>query len=566
MSEASDTARRHSPTDALGLETDEMRRLGYWVVDRVVEHFEQNGEGPAIQIGSAEDLRAELGGPVPQTPGDPLEAMQTLVDVALVNMQHGDHPRYFARVPGASSYAGVLGEWLGTGFNVIAASWEGSTGPTTVELVALDWLRQLLGLPDGTEGILLSGGSLSSLTGVAAARHELGPGVAYLTDQTHASIRRGLITLGFAADEIHVVATDDRQRMTADAVREAIARDRREGREPRFILATAGTTNTGAVDDLPGLAKLAAQEGAWLHVDGAYGAPGALCPAGRAVLEGLELADSLVLDPHKWLFLPYDVGCLFVRRPRALANAFSMRPEYLADVRMNTTAVNLGDRSPELTRRARGLKLWMLLRVYGAERLRAAIERTIALAEHAERVIEGDPFWEIVTPAQLGIVTFTHPGWEPSRALSAGGGARRRRVRGRDEHEPSGSAGAATVHDQPTDDRGGHRADARAARAALSSFYPGPSAGDGDQCPAGVGSAASGAAGSMTGRGRRMPTSTQPRRARSSCISRRCRPRLARPGRPIGCRCGRSRVAGTGSTRTTTAGPGCKGRGIRRSG
>jgi aromatic-L-amino-acid decarboxylase len=414
VSEASDTARRHSATDALGLETDEMRRLGYWVVDRVVEHFEQNGDGPAIRIGSAEDLRGALGGPVPQTPGDPLEAMQTLVDVALANMQHGDHPRYFARVPGASSYAGVLGEWLGTGFNVIAASWEGSTGPTTVELIALDWLRQLLGLPEGTEGILLSGGSLSSLTGIAAARHELGPGVAYLTDQTHASIRRGLITLGFAADEIHVVKTDERLRMTADAVREAIAGDRREGREPRFILATAGTTNTGAVDDLPGLAKLAAQEGAWLHVDGAYGAPGALCPAGRAVLEGLELADSLVLDPHKWLFLPYDVGCLFVSRPRALANAFSMRPEYLADVRINTTAVNLGDRSPELTRRARGLKLWMLLRVYGAERLRAAIERTIALAEYAEFVVEADPFWEIVTPAQLGIVTFTHPGWEPA--------------------------------------------------------------------------------------------------------------------------------------------------------
>ena len=405
-------ARRHPATDALGLETDEMRALGYWVVDRVVEHFEQNGEGPAIRTSAPDELRAALGGPVPQSPGDPLEAMQTLVDVALTNMQHGDHPRYFARVPGASSYAGVLGEWLGTGFNVIAASWEGSSGPTTVELVALDWLAQLLGLPDGTEGILLSGGSLSSLTGLAAARDELGSGVAYLTDQTHASIRRGLVTLGFTPDEIRVVPTDDRLRMTAGAVRGAIDEDRRSGLTPRFIIATAGTTNTGAVDDLPGLAQLAAAEGMWLHVDGAYGAPGALCAAGREALAGLELADSLVVDPHKWLFLPYDIGCLFVRRPRVLANAFSMRPEYLADVRTNTTAVNLGDRSPELTRRSRALKLWLLLRVYGAERLGAAIERTIGLAEHAQRVIESDPFWEIVTPAQLGIITFAHPGWE----------------------------------------------------------------------------------------------------------------------------------------------------------
>jgi aromatic-L-amino-acid/L-tryptophan decarboxylase len=409
--EAREAARRHPSTDALGLETDEMRALGYWVVDRVVEHFERNGEGPAIRTSAPDELRAALGGPVPQSPGDPLEAMQTLVDVAMTNMQHGDHPRYFARVPGASSYAGVLGEWLGTGFNVIAASWEGSSGPTTVELVALDWLAQLLGLPDGTEGILLSGGSLSSLTGLAAARDELGSGVAYLTDQTHASIRRGLVTLGFTPDEIRVVSTDDRLRMTAGAVRGAIDEDRRSGLTPRFIIATAGTTNTGAVDDLPGLAQLAAARGMWLHVDGAYGAPGALCPAGREVLAGLELADSLVVDPHKWLFLPYDIGCLFVRRPRVLANAFSMRPEYLADVRTNTTAVNFGDRSPELTRRSRGLKLWLLLRVYGAERLGAAIERTIGLAEHAQRVIESDPFWEIVTPAQLAIITFAHPGW-----------------------------------------------------------------------------------------------------------------------------------------------------------
>ena len=398
-------------TDALGLETEQMRQLGYWVVDQVVEHFERGADGPAIKTGSADELRAALGGPVPEAPGDPLEALQTLVDVAMENMQHGDHPRYFARVPSASSYAGVLGDWLGTGFNTLAASWEGSSGPTAVELIALDWLRQLLGLPDGTEGVLLSGGSLSSLTGLAAARHSLGPGVAYMSDQTHASIVRGLRTLGFAPDDVHLVPTDDRLRIRAAAVREAAEQDRVRGRRPRFIIATAGTTNTGAVDDLRGLADLAAEHDGWLHVDGAYGAPGALCPAGREALAGMERADSLVLDPHKWLFLPYDVGCLFVRRPGALAGMFSMRPEYLADVRNNATSVNFADRSPELTRRSRALKLWLMFRVYGAERLRSAIERTIALAEHAQRVLEADPRWEVVTAAQLGIVTFARSGW-----------------------------------------------------------------------------------------------------------------------------------------------------------
>jgi glutamate/tyrosine decarboxylase-like PLP-dependent enzyme len=400
------------PTDTLGLRTDEMRQLGYWVVDRVVEHFEQGADGPAIRTSSATELQAALGGPVPEEPGDPLEAMQTLVDVALANMQHGDHPRYFARVPGPSSYAGVLGEWLGTGFNVIASSWAGSSGPATVELVALDWLRQLLGLPDGTEGILMSGGSLCNMNALAAARHALGPGVAYLSDQTHASLPRALVAMGFPADHVHVLPSDDRLRLTAAAVREAVDADRQRGFTPRFVVATAGTTNTGAVDELGALAELAAAEELWLHIDGAYGAPGALCASGRAVLAGMERADSLVLDPHKWLFLPYDVGCLFVRRPGVLEQAFSMRPEYLADVRPATAEVNFGDRSLELTRRSRAMKLWLMLRVYGSRRLEASIERCIGMAQYAQQLIERDDRWELVTPAQLGIVTFTHPGWD----------------------------------------------------------------------------------------------------------------------------------------------------------
>jgi aromatic-L-amino-acid/L-tryptophan decarboxylase len=400
----------HERTDTLGLGTEEMRELGYWVVDRVVEHFESI-DGPAIRASSAAELREALGGPVPDAPCDPLEAMQTLVDVALANMQHGDHPRSFARVPGPSSYAGVLGEWLGTGFNAIASSWAGASGPATVELVAIDWLAQLLGLPDGTEGVLLSGGSMSSMTALAAARHIVGPGVAYLSDQTHASIGRALVALGFPAENVRVLPSDERFALRAATVREAIDDDRGRGRDPRFIVATAGTTNTGAVDELEGLADLAAAQGLWLHVDGAYGAPAALCPSGRETLKGMQRADSLTLDPHKWLFSPYDIGCLFIREPGTLVRAFSMRPEYLADVRADTPEVHFGDRSLELTRRSRALKLWLMLKVYGAQRLRDAIERCIANAERAQVLLEADSGWEIVTPAQLGIVTFTRPGW-----------------------------------------------------------------------------------------------------------------------------------------------------------
>ena len=391
--------------DTLGLSAEEMRQLGYWVVDRVVDHAEGIRGQPALRTGDPQWLMDQLGGPVPEEPGDPLAAMQTLVDTALANMQHGDHPRHFARVPGPSSFAGVLGDWLATGFNANVASWAGGSGPATVELVVLEWLRELLGLPAGSEGVLLSGGSMANITALAVARQAGGPGVAYLSDQTHASIARGLTAMGFARD-IRVLPSDGEFRLTAAAVTDAMSADRAAGRRPAIVVASAGTTNTGAVDALPELAELCAAHDLWLHVDGAYGAPAALCGPGRAVLAGLERADSLVLDPHKWLFAPYDAGCLLVRRPGALAATFAMTPEYLVDVLARAGEIDFRDRSLELSRRARALKLWLVFRSYGAARLREAIARGIALAEHAQRRVQDDARWELVTPASLGIVTF----------------------------------------------------------------------------------------------------------------------------------------------------------------
>jgi glutamate/tyrosine decarboxylase-like PLP-dependent enzyme len=392
--------------DPLGLEAAEMRRLGYWVVDRVVEHFEHMAEGPAIREGAPADLRAMLGGRPPQDGVDAVEAMTTLVDVALAHMQHGDHPRYFARVPGPSSFAGVLGDWLGTGFNAIAASWSGGSGTATLELVTLDWLRELLGLPVGTEGVMTSGGSAANMTALAAARATTGSGVCYLSDQTHASIPRALRVLGFPADHIRVLESDHAFRLPPAALAAAVRDDRAAGRRPGFVVASAGTTNTGAVDPLPDLADLCRSEGLWFHVDGAYGAAAGLCAAGRRSLAGLELADSLVVDPHKWLFQPYDLGCVLVRRPGVLERAFRMTPDYLADVMGHDEEVDLRDRGMELTRRARAVKLWLSFRVYGVRRLAEAVGHGIALAEHAQRLIEADERWEVVTPAQLGIVTF----------------------------------------------------------------------------------------------------------------------------------------------------------------
>ena len=404
--------------DPLGLDAAEMRRLGYWVVDRVVAHFEGIANEPAIQTGTPSELRSALGGPPPEKGADPLRALETLTDVALAHMQHGDHPRNFARVPGPSSFAGVLGEWLGTGFNAIAASWAGGSGPATVELVTLDWLRSLLGMPDGTEGVMTSGGSLANLTALAAARASDGAGVCYLSDETHASIVRGLPALGFAADQVRILPADGDMRLPLDALTAAIAEDRAAGRRPAIVVANAGTTNTGAVDPLTKIADLCRSEGLWLHIDGAYGAPAALCDAGRRALSGIERADSLVLDPHKWLFQPYDLGCLLVSRPGVLKRAFHMSPDYLADATAVHEEVDFRDRSLELTRRGRALKLWLSFRIYGVERLSAAIAHGIALAEHAERVIAHDRRWQVVTPAQLGIITFAQRGADHEAHLS----------------------------------------------------------------------------------------------------------------------------------------------------
>ena len=384
-----------------------MRALGYQMVDKVVDRLLNRANEPAIQTGETGQLRDLLGGPVPEKPGKAEDVIQLLSDSVLTNMQHGDHPRYFARVPGPSSFAAVLGEWFATGFNVNVASWVGSSGPATLELVVCDWLRQLMGMPDQTEGVIVSGGSMASFTAMAAARTERGPGVVYLSDQTHACIRRGLLAMGFLPADLRVIPTDNEYRMSVGELSMAVLEDRSADRLPMMVVATAGTTNTGAVDPLPEIADLCLATGMWLHVDGAYGAPAYLCPEGEKLLGGMNLADSLVLDPHKWLYQPYGAGCTLVRHPGLLADTFAINPEYLRDVGGEDDQVNFFDRSLELTRQARAIRLWTTFRTYGVTRIRESIQKCVRLAEYAqERILESPQTWELITPAQLGILTF----------------------------------------------------------------------------------------------------------------------------------------------------------------
>jgi glutamate/tyrosine decarboxylase-like PLP-dependent enzyme len=378
--------------EPLSLDPQEMRRLGYRVIDRIVDHLGELRELPPIRVGDADELRAAVGGPPPEPPGEPDAALDAVFEQVLPFVQHPDHPRFFARIGSPSNFMSVLADLVTSGFNVFTGSWTGGSGPSTVELVVVDWLRSICGMPEGSEGVLVTGGSVASLVGLAAARTARGPGVVYVSPEGHASVARAARLLGLETRVLPV--------LTADAVRAAASEDT----APMCVAATAGTTSTGAVDPLEELAEL----GLWLHVDGAYGAPAVLTERGRAVLAGLERADSLVLDPHKWLFQPYEIGCVLVREPELLERTFALSGVYLRDTMGGE--VNFRDRSVQLTRGGRALKLWLSIRTFGLAAFRDAIDHGITLAEHAETLLREREGWEVVTPAQLAIVCFRREG------------------------------------------------------------------------------------------------------------------------------------------------------------
>jgi aromatic-L-amino-acid/L-tryptophan decarboxylase len=398
--------------EPLSLPPDEMRRLGYRVVDRIVDRLTELGELPPIRVGDAHELRAALGGPPPEAAGDPDAALDALFEQVLPFVQAGDHPRFFARIGSPSNYMSVLADAVASGYNVFTGSWTGGSGPATVELVVLDWLRELCGLPEGADGVLVTGGSVASLVALAAARtarfgdRAPAQAVAYVSSEGHASIARALRVLGVA--QVRVVTAGPDCRLTAGAVRAAVEADLAAGLSPFCLTANAGTTSSGAVDPLPELADVCAEHGLWLHVDGAYGAPAVLTEAGRVTLAGLGRADSLVLDPHKWLFQPYEIGCVLVREPGLLERTFALSAAVLRDTM--GLEVSFRDRSVQLSRGGRALKLWLSIRVFGLAAFRDAIARGIALAEHAEAVLRARPGWEVVTPAQLAIVCFRRAG------------------------------------------------------------------------------------------------------------------------------------------------------------
>lgn len=395
----------------LNLSREDMRALGYRVIDMLVEHFQELPEKPVTRKAGRPTLEARLRKAIPEHGANALEVLDQLQRDVFSNIMHTDHPRFFAFVPSPSNFVSVMADALASGFNVFAGTWLEASGPAQIELVTIDWLRQACGLPDSAGGLFVSGGSMANMTALAVARHvKLGNrienAVVYFSDQTHSSIERGLRVLGFQDNQMRKLEPDDCFRLDISALMRAIEADRAASRVPFCVVANAGTTNTGAIDPLLALADYCRQEELWLHVDGAYGAAAVFCERGQALLDGLARVDSLSLDPHKWLFQPYEIGCVLVREERWLKEAFHILPEYLEDIEGKEGEVNFCDRGIQLTRGFRALKLWMSLQVFGRSAFQEAVNRGFEMAQVAEAVVCGLSNWEVVTPAQMGIVTF----------------------------------------------------------------------------------------------------------------------------------------------------------------
>lgn len=400
-----------SHADPLELEPETMRRLGYQVVDLLVDRLAGLDSQPVRQTATREEMERRLREPPPAGPRGFDEIVGRLAEDVLPFASRVDHPRFFAFIPGCPTWPGILGEVIAKGAHLFQGTWLAGGGPSEVELVVLDWFREWLGLPPEACGLLVSGGSHANLTALACARETRlgtvpGDAVVYASTQAHSSIGRALRMLGFRPGQLRLLEPDAAFRLRPEDVRAAVGEDERTGRRPFAVVANAGATNTGAVDPLPELRSLCDEHGLWLHVDAAYGGFAVLTERGRDALDGIGLADSVVLDPHKWLYQPYEAGCVLVRDTRLLEAAFSVLPEYMQDTAVAGDEVNFAEWGIELTRAARALKIWVSLQYFGVDAFRAAIDRSLDLALEAEERIRRSPTLELLTPAALGIVCF----------------------------------------------------------------------------------------------------------------------------------------------------------------
>jgi aromatic-L-amino-acid decarboxylase len=405
------------------MDPEAFRAAGHAVVDKLADYLATVEKYPVFPPVEPGELRSLFAAAAPEQP-EPFDSI--LADYTRLiepNVTHWQHPGFLAYFPTTASGPGILGEMLTAGIGSNAMLWRTSPVATELEQVVVDWLRQGLGLPRAFDGLLTDTASISSLAALAAAREAAGlsgstnglstvgtsgrPRI-YASAEAHSSIEKAAMTLGLGREAIVKIPTNERFELRPDALADRLAADRARGDRPIAIVATIGTTSSTSVDPVATIADVAEREALWLHVDAAYAGVVALIPERRAPFEGWDRADSIVVNPHKWLFTPLDASLLLTRRLPALRDAFSLVPEYLRTLDRATPVIDYNEYIPQLGRRFRALKLWIQLRWFGLEGLRRRIERHIEFANLFAGWVDADPDWQRLAPVPFSTVCFRY--------------------------------------------------------------------------------------------------------------------------------------------------------------
>jgi len=409
---------------------DEFRKSGHALVEWIADYLEHAERYPVLAQVQPGDITRALPDCAPEDP-EPFEAiMADFSRILLPGITHWNSPNFFAYFAITGSAPGVLAEFLSAALNQQAMLWRTSPAATELEAVTLGWLRRLIGLPESFEGVIYDTASIATMHALVAAREAAISGVrasglpgrpdvprvaVYCSDQTHSSIDKAVIAIGLGHESLRKIASDENFRMRVDALRDAIGRDRAAGVLPIAVVPTVGTTSTTSIDPVPEVADICEREGLWMHVDAAYGGVAAMLPSHAHILAGAARADSIVVNPHKWLFTPFDLTAFYSRRMDVIRQAFALTPEYLRTSE-SSEVKNLMDTGVQLGRRFRALKLWMILRSFGAREIRAHLARHIQLAQQLASWVDAHPEFERLAPVPFSVVCFR---WNPQgRSLS----------------------------------------------------------------------------------------------------------------------------------------------------
>ena len=398
-----------------------MRQLGTAAMELLIERISGLGDANAWDGEFRQVLQDRLPLAPPETGRPAEEVLNQVAHDVLPFAARLDHPRFFGFVPSSPTWPSVVADFLAAGFNINSCTWLVSSGTSQLELIVVDWMRGWLRYPKTAGGLLTSGGSAASVEALVAARESAGhperPTV-YMSDQSHGALKRAALVVGVRREHIRSVRSGDDFRIDIAELLRLIREDRANGLVPVAVCASAGTASTGAIDPLADLAELCAREGIWLHVDAAYGGFSLVTETGRERLAGIDRADSVGLDAHKWFFQPYEVGALMVKNAKHLEAAFTIGNDVLQDTVWGANHPNFADRGLQLSRTARALKIWMSVQTFGMAAFRAAVQNGLDLAHHAEEYVASSPMLEPMAPVSLGILCFRiNPGGHDEAAL-----------------------------------------------------------------------------------------------------------------------------------------------------